>query len=374
MGRWLDRLPQATLPWLVERGCPPIKLRTLLEILDRPADDWDVARARDGVNQHPPAVAVGRLQAENGVWLGKLFDFEPPAYARKKGPGTVNQFLFLVESGWDLTHPICHATGLLLEQYLDPRGTADLHELKGYLGEKPALAAAMRSFVRRVAAMLLARAGRRDDPRIDAVGEELLTALETQYARPEAPDVYGPTVEIEEGDQKVAYRTLREGAVPIDHFTLYMLAYWPGARATERARKITAQAVRHLFAAPHEPPRLLMEAAGKRLFKLRIPHLADWTQDRYADQRLGYLLHDLELLARTGTLLDHPKATALLEWTLSLVDGEGILHADGAIEKHVARSLYHYFPLEESWRGKHKKFTDATFRLALILKLLHQRS
>ena len=75
-------------------------------------------------------------------------------------------------------------------------------------------------------------------------------------------------------------------------------------------------------------------------------------------------------MARTGTLLENPKAVALLEWLLTLFDGEGVLHADHAIEKHVARSLYHYFPLEESWRGKHKKYTDATFRTALILKLL----
>lgn len=370
MGRWLDRLPETTLPWLIERACPPIKLRTLREILERPADDWDVHRALEGVNQYPPAVAVGRLQAENGVWLGKLLEFEPPNFARKKGPGTFNQFLYLVEIGWDLTHPICHCTGLLLQQYLDPKSTADLHELKGYLGEKPALASFMRGFIRRQSAMLLARAGMHDDPRIDAVGEELLALLETQYAHPEAPDVYGPVVELEEGDNRVSYRTLKEGAIPIDHFTLYFLAYWPGARKSARARKIVSQAVRHLFAARHDPPKILVEVAGKKLFKLRIPHIADWTQERYADQRLGYLLHDLEILARTGTLLENPKAVALLEWLLTLFDAEGVLHADHAIEKHVARSLYHYFPLEDSWRGKHKKYTDATFRTALILKLL----
>ena len=40
------------------------------------------------------------------------------------------------------------------------------------------------------------------------------------------------------------------------------------------------------------------------------------------------------------------------------------------IEKSVSRSQYHYFPLEDSWRGKHKRFTDVTFRMVLILKIL----
>ncbi|HYC78473.1 MAG TPA: hypothetical protein VEI02_12675 [Planctomycetota bacterium] len=375
MGRWLDRLPKTTTPWLLERACPPIKLRTLTEILERPADDWDVARAREGVNQFPPAVAVSRLQSENGVWLGKLLDFEPPNFSRKKGPGTVNQFLLLVECGWDLTHPICHCTGLLLKQYLNGDDGVDLHELKGYLGEKPSLATAMRDHLKRIAAALLARAGLRDDAHLDAVGEDVLNRLERQYANPAEPGVYDGSVEVEEGDKKVSYRRLRDGAIPVDHFTLYLLAFWQGARADARRKKIVSQTVKHLFAAKHDPPRLVVEAEGKRLLKLRIPHVADNTKEQYADKKIGYLLHDLELLARTGTLLENPKAVELLEWLVSLVDpDDGSLNFDPAIDKHQTRSLYHYFPLEDSWRGKHKKYTDATFRLALILKLLDVNS
>jgi hypothetical protein len=216
----------------------------------------------------------------------------------------------------------------------------------------------------------LARAGRADDPRVASVGEATLDLLEKQYADPENPPVYADVVEIDEGEVKVPYRRLNDGAVPIDHFTLYLLAYWPGAKSNPRARKVTSQAVRHLFDGRHETPKLLIESEGKRLVRLRVPHIADWTKERYADRRLGFLLHDLELLARTGTLTQHPKAVELLEWVLSLVDGDGVLHADTAIEKFCTRSIYHYFPLEDSWRGKHKKYTDATFRLALILRLL----
>jgi hypothetical protein len=370
MGRWLDRLPKETVPWLLERACPPIKLRVLKEVLGRPDDDWDVRQAREGVNQYPPSVAVGRLQAENGVWFGKLLDFEPPNNARKKGPGTVNQFLMLVESGWSLNHPICHCTELLLRQHLDPAAKPDLHELKGYLGEKPALEEAMRAFMRRVAAALLARAGLKNDPALDAVGEETLALLDKHYADPEKPDVYAGVVEVEEGETKTPYRLLKEGAIPIDHFTWYLLAFWGGAKKDAATRAIVSRVVRHLFVGDHGTPRLLVEVDGKRLLKLRTPPIADWSGDEFHDRKIAYLLHDLELLARTRTLAENPKAVELLERLLGSFDEDGVVRADGAIEKHVARSLYHYFPLEESWRGKHKKYTDVAFRITLILKLL----
>jgi len=60
----------------------------------------------------------------------------------------------------------------------------------------------------------------------------------------------------------------------------------------------------------------------------------------------------------------------LLDWVVSLQKDDGVWRVDDHIEKSVSRSQYHYFPLEESWRGKHKKYTDVTFRVLLILRLL----
>ena len=55
---------------------------------------------------------------------------------------------------------------------------------------------------------------------------------------------------------------------------------------------------------------------------------------------------------------------------VSLRQEDGVLRPNHEIEKAMTPSQYHYFPLEESWRGKHKKFTDVTFRALLILTLL----
>jgi hypothetical protein len=86
-------------------------------------------------------------------------------------------------------------------------------------------------------------------------------------------------------------------------------------------------------------------------------------------------LHDLELLARTGTLVHYEKALRLLDWLIGLGDAEdGVIRLESEIEKHLSRSQYHYFPLEESWRGKHKRFSDVTFRVLLILKILDETS
>ena len=83
-----------------------------------------------------------------------------------------------------------------------------------------------------------------------------------------------------------------------------------------------------------------------------------------------YQHRKLHPLARTNTLLENEKARSLLEWVVSLKQQDGVLRPGPEIEKAITPSQYHYFPLEESWRGKHKKFTDVTFRTLLILTLL----
>jgi hypothetical protein len=224
---------------------------------------------------------------------------------------------------------------------------------------------ALRSTLSRVAAALLARAGS-TDPRLMAYGESFLKDLERQYGDPANPPIYDGIVEIVDDG---TYRRLRADAVPIDMFALYVMAFLPGLRSTERGRAIIARAVSHLFNSSGEP-RLLLEVEGKRLMRFRLPRIFDMDQAQFSDQKVSFLLHDLELLARTGTLTQHAKSRDLLEWLLSLKQEDGVLRLGKEIEKAVTPSQYHYFPLEESWRGKHKKFTDVTFRALLILTLL----
>jgi hypothetical protein len=365
MTRWTDQLGPSPIPWLLERACAPIQYRTLTEIQRKKGDDWDVQRAKERVYAYEPAVAISRAQQPVGTWLDKVLDFEAPNTTRKRGPGLVNQFLALLEYGWELSHPILHCSEELLLQYLDPDARVELFELNAYCVHKPESDRALRTMLSRIAAALLARAGSRD-PRLIAFGERFLDQLDRQYKDPANPAVYDGEVEIPEDAR---YRRLRPDAVPIDMFALYLLAFLPDVRATPRGREITSRAVRHLFASSGLPD-LLLEVEGKRLMRLRLPRIFDFGQAQFCEQKLGFLLHDLELLARTNTLLENEKARSLLEWVVSLKQQDGVLRPGPEIEKAITPSQYHYFPLEESWRGKHKKFTDVTFRTLLILTLL----
>jgi hypothetical protein len=365
MSRWTSLLGPTPIPWLLERACAPIQYRTLTEIQRRKPDDWDVQRAKERVYAYEPAVAISRSQQPVGTWLDKVLDFEAPNTTRKRGPGLVNQFLALIEYGWELSHPILHCSEQLLIQYLDPEAQVELYELNAYRVHKPESDRALRGVLSRISAALLARAGSRD-PRLIAFGSRFLDELDRQYQDPECPAVYDGEVEIPE-DRR--YRRLRPDAVPVEMFSLYLLAFLPDVRSTARGRDITSRVVRHLFCSSGLPD-LLLEVEGKRLLRLRLPRIFDLCKEQFCEQKLGYLLHDLELLARTGTLLENPKAKSLLEWVISLKQEDGVLRPGPEIEKAVSPSQYHYFPLEESWRGKHKKFTDVTFRTLLILDLL----
>jgi hypothetical protein len=377
MASWFDRLPKkpltAILPWLLEKGCPPIQYRTLTEILDRPAHDPAVQRAREGAANYKPAVTIARAQKESGVWLDKVLDFEVPNPSRKRGPGMVNQFLALVEQAWDSEHPIVHCSAMRLMTYLHEDSISDLFELKGYAGTNPAATLSIRRGLRVIAAALLARCGYVADDELRRAAARVLEELDDQYPEHGEPNLYDGTVEIEEGDSKATLRVIREGAHVPDMFLFYLLSFHPVFSATDRARRIVRRVVEHLMRG--DPiTRRARQANGRIWVKLCDLPIATWTQADYEAGRIGFLLHDLELLARLGLLPSVPKALELLDWVLSLQDaGDGVFRHDAGLEKHVTRSQYHYFPIEDSWRGKHKKYTDFTFRACLILRELQRR-
>jgi hypothetical protein len=99
---------------------------------------------------------------------------------------------------------------------------------------------------------------------------------------------------------------------------------------------------------------------------LRLPRIVDWAPARFAEGGIGFLLRDVDLLARLGALIGTPKAEALLGEILEGMDAEGAFRRDPWIDDAGDRSLYPWFPLEESRRGKHKRYTDVALRIAGI--------
>ena len=97
-----DRLgsPQGDLlPWLLEEGNPAVRHLALRELLDRPAGDPEVVRARDAAMRSDPIAAILAAQEPEGYWV------KPgPGYAPKYR-GTVWQVIFLDQLGADGVDP-----------------------------------------------------------------------------------------------------------------------------------------------------------------------------------------------------------------------------------------------------------------------------
>ncbi len=367
---WLERFSGDPVPWLLKYGCAPIRLRTLTEIMGRPADVADVRLVREECDRYPASQQVLLLQQPNGLWLDKLLEYEPPNKSRHRGPGLVNQFLFLVERGWGDSHPVIHLAGERLLELVREEGASDLCELKGYTGSDRSAQKYVRRCMSEIAAAVLSRAGFGEHPAVAAVAKAVAEKLAGEATSRE--ERFDGVLEIEDDG---SYRRLKPERITPDMFLLYLLAFHEGARRIAAANGgldwVCSQLSRR------DPvPRRVREVNGKKFLKLTDLHLTAWSLDEFRAGRIGYMLHDLELLARCGILTRCPPAMECLEWMLGRVRSadDGYFDVETSVERGVSRSQYHFFPLEESWRGKHKKSVDVVFRLALILATLDRTS
>lgn len=68
MRSWLERLNGDPLPWLLDPENPSVRYRTLIDILDRLADDPEVVETRAAIAQQPLVRQLFALQHPNGHW------------------------------------------------------------------------------------------------------------------------------------------------------------------------------------------------------------------------------------------------------------------------------------------------------------------
>ncbi len=92
---WVTVLAGDPLPWLLEPTDPAVRASTLRRLLDRPADDPEVGRARSAAMEVDPIAGILAAQHEEGWWV------KPgPGYGPKYS-GTVWNLLFLDQLGAD---------------------------------------------------------------------------------------------------------------------------------------------------------------------------------------------------------------------------------------------------------------------------------
>jgi len=96
---WTDHVRADPLPWLLAEDTPAVRAATLQRLLDKPADDRQVRRARRAAMDVDPIAAILTAQDPAGWWA------KPgPGYAPKY-QGTVWSLVFLDQLGADPAHP-----------------------------------------------------------------------------------------------------------------------------------------------------------------------------------------------------------------------------------------------------------------------------
>jgi hypothetical protein len=95
MTNWQDVLSDNPIPWLLEPENPSVRYWTLLDILDRSADDPEVRTARAAIMTMGPVPAILDAQYPDGYWVKPGGGYSP------KYRSTVWQIIFLAELGAD---------------------------------------------------------------------------------------------------------------------------------------------------------------------------------------------------------------------------------------------------------------------------------
>ncbi len=378
MGSWLKRQKADPIPWLMEKACPPIRYRIQTEIQNLPADDVDVMATRNESYNYKPPYSTSTTQSDDGTWFTSLAGFETLNVSRGRGPGTLYQYRSLIEYGWGTDHPIVWRTSELLQGLLWQDPGVDLCELKGYCGGDPGVESYLRKMLSHHALALLSRSHFHDDIGVKRKTAELLDELDAFYQGDIHKKIYTGeltrVIETEDGPADEVCAVISPDAIRPEQWLFILFGHSPSLRSDQRAQEILGRVVQYMFTHPH-PEVEVLEVGGKVFDRYMEFTIRNLEQKDYEEKKLvGRLLQELEFLARAGVLEDIPKAKALLEWLIGLQDEEGVVRAEEFVEKAGHRLDYSYFPLEDNWRGKHKKFTDVTFRLLLILTILDSNS
>ena len=279
------------------------------------------------------------------------------------GVGTINAVRRLLEYGWAKdSPPLLHARRILFRLLAEDTDPEFLYEFGGGGGAKTIdedLVRRGRSILREAAGAALAQAGYEDDPRLRGVARRVLDRI-TNFLR--SPLAQKPWTRV--GNQHV----LAAEAAPPSIYAMTMLAYMPLFRtehheAMDRLYHFLTQAL---------PRQELLQLCGRKI--LPQPHLilGDLLPNRNAaDADVPGAITWLELMARLGFLRRNDNWSKLFDRFLDDRDDQGVWHPHKgmAAVRSTNPFVWPSYPLENALSGD-ERWTDATFRLGLIARLL----
>lgn len=344
------------LGWLLDHAAPPIQYRALV----------DVARIEPLTASgslipitYRPALLLAVQQSVDGTWNDSMLGIPSSRAEHFEGIGTIPAVRRLLEYGWDRDTPPIHQARRVLFRLLAEDDDPDyLYEFGKHAGDED-LARRSRAILREAAAAALAQAGYEGDPRLRGAARRIIERI-ASYLR--SPLAEKPFVRV--GNQHV----LPQEAAPPSMHALTMLAFMPLFRTEHH------EAIELIYAHLTSPlPRTeAVQLCGKHV--VAQPHLVLGDQLPHrnaADDDVASAIAWLELMARLGYLKRNENWLKLFERFLDERDAEGVWHPrkGSAAAKTTNPFVYPLYPLEDSLAGD-EKWTDLTFRLGLIARLL----
>jgi hypothetical protein len=284
----------------------------------------------------------------------------PPARAEHfEGIGTINAVRRLLEYGWDKdSPPLARARRILfrlLAEDNDPTFTFEL----GTKVKDEDITRRTRSIFREAAAATLAQMGYENDPRLRGAARRILERTISFMASP-----LGEKPWIRVGNSHV----LAPEAAPVSMYTLTMLAYMPIFRHEHFSE------VERIYDAITQPlPRQeIVQLFGKKM--VPQPHLilGDVLPHRNAvDADVPFALLWLETMARLNFLRRNDNWMKLFERFVDDRDRNGVWHPHKGMDRPTTSNPWAWsaFPLDDG-NGAESKWTDVTFRIGLIARLV----
>ncbi len=358
----------------MEAASPPLVYRAYTEVVPEQERDAErLVQLRQAVLEYKPAHAIARKQKANGLWGANLLAPEASKAHGWAEPGTVFQYRRLIELGWPATERVFRDADRFLFQLLsriepdDPdRAVAQRAQELLVEFQKPArtdlgLARWARRVGREAAACTLARGGHSDDPRVRGTAHNIASSI-SQYLRSELAG---------KPFKKARGKTVLDPlATPPTIFAVEMLAFLP---PVQRERAGFIERLGHYLSTP-APRRTYFVLAGDKLLKPVFELLGDPlhsdAQGHVTD--VPFALYWLEILARLSLVRQVPSANRVLARLFSECDAHGIWSPKSlrAMPKATTPLTAHCFPLEGPGKSPAQRQTDATFRLALIARLM----
>jgi hypothetical protein len=345
------------LSWLLEHGSAPIKYRSIAE----------VARVTDPSPKtldwlpysHRPAIKLAATQQRDGTWNHSILTLPSKTSHDFAHIGTVPAARRLIEYGWSPeSPPLILARRLLFRLLAEDNDPAFLFELATKTRDDD-LVRRSRGLFREAAAATLAQCGYENDPRLRGAARRILERTVSYLNSP-----LGEKPWMRVGNIHV----LAPESAPPSLYTLTMLAHMPIFRhehfaEVERIYDWITQAL---------PRQEALQLYGKKM--VSQPHLVmgDMLPHRNAvDADIPFALMWLETMARLNFLRRNEGWMKLFERFVDDRDRSGVWHPHKGTERPGTHHQWAWstFPLEDG-NGPECKWTDVTFRIGLIGKLL----